>query len=147
MQLHLTTDYAVRCILCLSGKKGSIPAKDICEFAAIGKPYGYRVLHLLKEAGIVEMKMGANGGFTLLKDPKDITRLEIMHATEDTVKINRCLEDDGYCSNSGVEKCCAVHRFYQGMQNYFEERLKNITIKDMADSKDISEIVNRVKKK
>ena len=145
MQLNLTTDYAIRCILYLDGKKGPVPAKEICEFAGVGKPYGYRVLHLLKETGIVGMKMGANGGFTLLVPINQVSLLQIMKATEDTVKINKCLEDD-IAAVKDEERRTKIPEFFIGLQEYIEDILGNIFVSDMAEGRDMKTILKRIKK-
>ena len=145
MQLNLTTDYAIRCILYLDGKKGPVPAKEICEFADVGKPYGYRVLHLLKEAGIVDMKMGANGGFNLLVPIDKVSLLEIMKTTEDTVKINKCLEDEVLMERN-EDRRPRIPEFFKGLQSYMEDILGNIFVSDMAEGQDMKVILKRIKK-
>ena len=145
MQLNLTTDYAIRCILYLADKKGPVPAKEICEYAEVGKPYGYRVLHLLKEVGIVGMKMGANGGFTLLKPIDKVSLLEIMRATEDTVKINKCLEEESHKADT-EERRTRIPEFFMNLQEYLEDILRNIYVSDMADGQDIKVILRRIRK-
>lgn len=86
-----------------------------------------KIARILKNIGMVEAVEGAQGGYYLLKDPREITLLDVVKATESTIKINRCLEKDEFCSNNGIASC-KVHRTYVGLQEELEQRLSMITI-------------------
>ena len=91
------------------------------------------------------MKMGANGGFTLLVPINQVSLLQIMKATEDTVKINKCLEDD-IAAVKDEERRTKIPEFFIGLQEYIEDILGNIFVSDMAEGRDMKTILKRVKK-
>ena len=48
------------------------------------------------------------------------------------MKCNRCLEEDEYCSRFAT-KDCPVRKFYQDFQAELENRLSNVTVKDLLN--------------
>lgn len=81
----------------------------------------------LQEAGILTTQRGTGGGFTLSRRPEDISLHEIINIAEGTTRINRCLEEGGFCSRNGAPNC-PVHKFYAHIQNYLDEAFKQKTI-------------------
>ena len=53
MQLTMTTDYALRCMLYLSGKEGLSSSPEIGEAVGINKIFVQKVLRVLRDAGVV----------------------------------------------------------------------------------------------
>lgn len=70
------------------------------------------------------------GGFLLKKQPEDITMFDVINLFEPTTKINRCLEEDKYCSRFATEDC-PVRKVYCRMQRRFENDLKSTSIKEL----------------
>lgn len=68
------------------------------------------------------------------KNLENIILGELIMVMHNTVKINRCLEEDGYCS-MGVTKTCKVHKYYVKMQTLLEDIIFNISLKDILDEK------------
>ncbi|HEX2985812.1 MAG TPA: Rrf2 family transcriptional regulator [Caproiciproducens sp.] len=58
---------------------------SISEKLGISKIYLEQVFSLLKRAGLVFAAKGAQGGYKLIKNPKDITAYEILHALEQSL--------------------------------------------------------------
>jgi len=105
MQLNVTTDYAIRIVLYLTQKKGVANSNEIAEAMGIPRSYILKIAKTLKDAGILSEKRGVEGGFVLRGDPEQLTLLDIVSALERTVNINRCLEEDEYCSRDAVSFC------------------------------------------
>jgi len=55
---------------------------DISKYLSIPKPTLVKILQSLNMANIIETKEGKSGGIRLMKNPADITVLEILEATE-----------------------------------------------------------------
>lgn len=127
MQLKITTDYAIRMTLYLAMLRGVATAADIGTVMAIPQKYVTTVAKPLCSAGILRTVRGTNGGFALNLPPEEITLKQIVESTEGTTRINRCLEQDGYCSRSGAETC-PVHRFYCQIQNELDRKFGAMTI-------------------
>ena len=85
---------------------------------------------LYKKAGLVKSCSGVDGGFELLKRPEHIMLFDVMEATETTMKINRCLEDDNHC-NRQAAALCRIRCFYVDLQELIDTKLKKTTIRDL----------------
>jgi len=55
---------------------------DISKYLSIPKPTLVKILQSLNIANIIETKEGKQGGIRLMKNPSDITILDILEATE-----------------------------------------------------------------
>jgi Rrf2 family protein len=49
-----------------------------------------KVLQRLGKRGIVRSRRGVNGGFTLVRDPADLTLLDVWEALEGPFELDRC---------------------------------------------------------
>lgn len=132
MQLNITTDYAIRIVLCVAIQQQASAAS---VSLAMGIPVDYtrRVARQLREANILYAERGTRGGYTLARKPEDITLFDIVDYMEDTTRINRCLEPDHYCSRNGVETC-PVRRYYEELQSKIDETLHSITIAQLVEN-------------
>ena len=130
MQMNIETDYAVRCILFLAQNDAYTPSGKIAEAMRIEKEQILRILKKLQAAGLVRSQRGQVGGFSLAKSTDQIMMRDIIEVMEDTIKINRCLENDGFCSRNGIPSC-QVHQYYNGVQSILEQIFDNTSITDI----------------
>ncbi len=117
MQLNVTTDYAIRTVLYLGQCKKIASATEISNEMGIPRGYLEKVLSKLKKAEYISADLGA----------RDVIRL-----MESTTKINRCLEDDAYCSRKAVD-FCAVRRYYAKVQEKLETQFFSISLKEILE--------------
>lgn len=132
MQMNITTDYAIRAILYLAEKDKLSSTAEIAEAVSIPHSYVPAIMKKLKDAEIAKVTRGVKGGWALAKDPNTITLYDIIITMENTIKINRCLEEDGFC-NRTTPSTCAVHGVYNDLQNYLESELKKVKVTDVID--------------
>lgn len=132
MQLKMQTDYAIRILLYLASADGRVNMQELSDNLGIKKTNIPRTLALLRKAGLIASESGINGGFQLVQPPFSITLLDVMKVSEDSVKINRCLGKDEFCSRNGVGHC-PVHGIYAGYQEMAEWYFKNVTIADLLE--------------
>ena len=121
MQLNVTTDYAIRMTLFLAIHGTPMGSEDISKQMGIPKQMIAQIAKPLRDAGIIATKRGVGGGFSLNRKPEDI------NAVEGTTRINRCLEEDCYCSRHATETC-PVRKFYKEMQTFVDEAFSGKTI-------------------
>ena len=133
MQLNLTTDYALRCLFALAKMGDNVSSDDIHKEIGVEREFTQKILRRLRDAELVVSTRGKSGGYSLAKPLSEIALLDVMAVTEDTMRINRCLEPDGFCSMKGVENGCAVHGFYLALQNKLDTVLSQTSIQDVID--------------
>lgn len=132
MQLNIETDYAVRTVLYLTDQEGYEPSAKIARSMVVDPEIMKKILHRLQNAGIITSKSGADGGYALSRPAESISLLSVIETMEGTIKINRCLEKDGYC-NRNMSGSCPVHKFYSSVQSMLEQVFGNTTIRDLHD--------------
>lgn len=133
MQLTLMTDYAIRTVLYLAEKGRTVPAGEISESMSIPKTYLMKALRLLRCAGYIEASTGINGGYRMSRKSEELTLLDIIQVTESTTRLNRCMEQDHFCSRSATRNC-PVHKFYLTIQSNMEEQLSAVTIASLLEN-------------
>lgn len=130
MQLNITTDYAIRIVYYLALKEETIIASELASVLKIPVNYISKITKKLKAAEIVQACEGIKGGYALMKKPEMISLFDIVSSMEVTMKINRCLEPDGFCSRNATDYC-NVHKALLNVQKTYEDALKSVTIADL----------------
>ena len=130
MQLTMTTDYALRCMMYLAGKEEVSSSPEIGEAVGINKMFVQKVLRVLRDAGVVSSTYGGTGGYRLAKKPEEIVLLDIILLFEKTMKINRCLELKGCCERY---ETCPLHAYYTEVQKTLEDYFGRDTLQDVID--------------
>ena len=130
MQLNITTDYAIRIVYYLALKEETITASELASVLKIPVNYISKITKKLKAAEIVQACEGIKGGYALMKKPEMISLFDIVSSMEVTMKINRCLEPDGFCSRNATDYC-NVHQALLNVQKTYEDALKSVTIADL----------------
>lgn len=119
MQLNITTDYAIRIVYYLALKEETITASELASVLKIPVNYISKITKKLKAAEIVQACEGIKGGYALMKKPEMISLFDIVSSMEVTMKINRCLEPDGFCSRNATDYC-NVHKALLNVQKTYD---------------------------
>ena len=130
MQLTMTTDYALRCLLYLAGKEGVSSSPEIGKAVGINNIFVQKVLRVLRDAGFVSSLKGGTGGYWLANKPEEIVLLDIILLFEKTMKINRCLEAEGCCERY---ETCPMHVYYAEVQETLEGYFGQATLQDVIN--------------
>lgn len=89
--LSQTTEYALRAVVFLASRA---PAPQTSEQIAGGTrvptPYLSKVLQNLSRGKIVNSQRGIHGGFSLTRDPGEMTLLEVINAVDPIRRIESC---------------------------------------------------------
>jgi len=83
-----------------------LSAGEIAESRNLPSPTVAKVLSILSQAGLVKGSPGPGGGFTLSRDPREITLSDVVILFERIGDIHRCPFDSGVCSD---ETPCPLH--------------------------------------
>lgn len=108
-----TVEYALRATVFLAQNRDAPqPTDRIAETTKVPAAYLSKVLQSMTRAGIVHSHRGIKGGFTLCKDPEDLSILEVVNAVEPIQRIVTC--PLGLASH-GVRLCPLHHRMDQAL--------------------------------
>ena len=100
MQLKNSTDYAIRIVCYLAAQERMVSTSELSRKLNVSANYVPKIAKKLKNAKIVTACEGTNGGYMLAKQPENISLMEIISCVEETMAINRCLEEDRFCSRN-----------------------------------------------
>ncbi len=131
MVITRATEYAIRALLHLSRHKlGEIVLKkDICRDQEITPAFLTKILQPLIRAGIVGSQRGVGGGFYLLKNPGEITLLDVLEAEEGPLTLNQCLARPGACDR---DIFCSVHGAWREIRGEMSKILQGYTFARLA---------------
>lgn len=129
MLIKRKTDYAIRSILYLSQKKNKIvDVNEIAREKFIPSNFLTKILQRLKKKGIIKSFKGKNGGFYLLKNPREINILEIIEIMQGPISLNLCAVDKRKCKLSNV---CSLHPLWLEMRKNIERELKRVNFYEL----------------
>ncbi|MDW7771516.1 MAG: Rrf2 family transcriptional regulator [Desulfobulbaceae bacterium] len=134
MRLTRAAEYAIRCILYLAneGKGVLVSRKDIAEHAEIPPPFLAKIAQDLAKAGFIEIRQGAKGGFSLARDPGEITLLEVVETMIGEIFLNDCVARPSSCN---VQNACAVHKVWLKARTQLRKTLQEATFARLLEDK------------
>ena len=97
MQLKNSTDYAIRIVCYLAAQERMVSTSELSRKLNVSTNYVPAIAKKLKDAKIVTACEGTNGGYMLAKQLENISLMDIISCVEETMAINRCLEEDRFC--------------------------------------------------
>ena len=130
MQLTSTTDYAIRIVCYLAAQRQMISTSELSQELSVPSSYIPKITKKLKQAGIIKACEGTNGGYMLAKQPENISLMEIISCVEETMAINRCLEEDRFCPRN-LEDTCKIHKILLSLQNTYNNKLESVKVSDV----------------
>ena len=130
MKLTRAGEYAVRCVLYLASQGQSllISRKIVAEYFDIPDKFLAKIAQQLVRAEIIEIKQGARGGYLLVRDPADLTMLEVVEAIIGKIALNDCVANTHACKSSSN---CAVNRVWVKASSRLRETLAEVTFADL----------------
>ena len=102
---------------------------SISEKLGISKIYLEQVFSLLKRAELVLAAKGAQGGYKLTRDPKEISAYEILRALEQSLfeKTEESVSKQANDIEQAMQKCV-----FSVVDSRVEEALEQVTLEDLT---------------
>jgi Rrf2 family protein len=114
--LSNTSKYGIRAVIYLANQPDSdvkIGIKKISDDLDLPTPFLAKILQLLTKQKILSSTKGPNGGFSLLKDSKSITLLDIVTTIDGEDVFTNCILHNRPCSIVHKDRLpCALHEDY-----------------------------------
>ncbi len=119
-------EYGLRAAVWLGRQRGQTrKVREIAEGTKAPPGYLIKVLQSLAKAGILSAQRGTLGGFTLERDPAQLTVLEVINAIDPVERISTCpLESHG-------ADLCPMHRQIDEAMARIEESFASVTVADL----------------
>lgn len=131
VQLKASTDYGLRAVLYLACRGGICSSKAISEEMSIPRDYLIQLAQPLRRANIIEARPGKNGGYSLAKDPSEITLFEVIEALDDEAKTARLRRSE----RTSLPMAEDVRRAYDAATSSHDAYFNGITIAALLEKK------------
>ncbi len=124
-------DYAVRAVLDLARHwgEGRRKSREIATAMDIPERYVGQILAKLVRAGLLLATAGPDGGYSLSRDPAEVTLLEVVEASEGAIALSSCVLSGGPCDWTNV---CPVHETWSQAQRAFMGTLQATNYADLV---------------
>jgi len=138
--LSKKTRYALKALVVLGKNFGEAPIQisRIASEEHIPKKFLEQILLDLRNAGLLFSKKGSGGGYGLVKDPSEISVVQILRITGGPVALLPCVSLNFYqkCEECENETTC-------GVRDVFVE-VRDATVKILSETS-IADVINREK--
>lgn len=125
-----TAEYALRAIVFLADNAGEAHTTE--EIARATKvPVGYlaKIMQGLSRSRLVNSQRGLHGGFTLVKQPADLSVYDVVQAVDPIMRIDSCpLQLEGH-----GDELCPLHRTLDQAMGHVEALFRRTTVDQMIN--------------
>ncbi len=120
MQFTKAEEYGIKGVLFLAEKaKNSVtPLSEISEAKNIPEKFLAKIFQSLSRTGIVRSHRGVRGGFTLSRNPEEISIKEVLEAIQGPYHLMKCINDTDICEESNR---CAIRDMLIKAENKMNE--------------------------
>jgi Rrf2 family iron-sulfur cluster assembly transcriptional regulator len=141
--LSSSCKYGIRAVTYIaknSKKNEKIGIKQISKDLDLPTPFLAKILQLLAKQKILSSSKGPHGGFSLMKDPKEITILDIIITIDGTDVLESCIIHNKACKNVNEENLlCPIHDEYYKIRNNIIKLFTKKTIYSLVRAANSSE--------
>lgn len=129
-----SSQQALRALIHLARQDPATPVRvrDIAAAEGIPQPFLSKLMHNLRNCGLVLSTRGPGGGYTLARAPQDIVLTDVVEA----------FDGDKHLGNScilGLDECgevnpCALHERWKVFREGFQKKISSMTLHDVAQT-------------
>lgn len=123
--------YAIHALINMTENPGTT-AQEIAEDLQAPRAFMSKVLRKLTTAGLIETRMGRGGGVRMLKDPYEITILDVMEVISGPVIMDHCQVKDRCATQQRLGHCKLKGKFLSS----------SILIREILSKTSIAELSN-----
>ncbi|MCE5347938.1 MAG: Rrf2 family transcriptional regulator [Bacteroidales bacterium] len=127
--------YGIRAVIYLASQslpREKIGIKKISNDLNLPTPFLAKILQQLVKKKILSSTKGPHGGFSMLKDTRKITLLDIVNTIDGKEIFTNCLMHNGPCKCVDQnKKPCPIHKDYEEIRANLIELFSNKTIYEL----------------
>ena len=123
-----TAQHALRALIYLARHNGDKPIRvsEIASAEEIPRQFLSKILHSLRNKGMVKAVKGPGGGYMLAKPSTHITIWDVVEAVDGAQNLgNRCILGPRECSDQGS---CALHEQWKYLRDQFTQTIGSMTL-------------------
>jgi Rrf2 family protein len=130
--LSKKTRYAMIALVYLAkeGNRKAIMSTEIAKNEKMPQRFLENILLELKKMGILGSKIGKSGGYYLLKQPHEVSLLEIVRHFEGSIGMLYCVSEKSYqcCEFCKDEEACKIRKVFKEIRESTFKILENNTL-------------------
>lgn len=134
--LSKKTKYGIKALAYLARQTDGKPVQtqNIAESENISLKFLESILLSLRKAGFLGSKKGKGGGYYLLREPKDISMIDVIRILEGPIAMLPCVSLNYYekCSDCPDEGACSVNKIMIQVRDCTLRVLGENTLADIA---------------
>ena len=133
MKISTKGRYALCILLDIAMHQGNgcVAMKDIARRQQISKKYADQLAMQLTQNGVLQGSRGHQGGYRLIREPSELTVLQIVRMMEGSLAPVACMDVvPNQCSRCDY---CLTLPIWQGLDRVVTEYLGSITLQDVID--------------
>ncbi len=135
MKISGGVEWALHCVLVLSGIDRPVPAAKLAELHDVSGSYLAKQMQALSRAGLVRSVQGNSGGYVLTRAPEQITVLDVVQAIDGREPAFECTEirqrGPFAAKPEDCRRACPVARAMLAGEQAWRTALRGITIGDI----------------
>lgn len=139
MKISTKGRYGLKAMIFIAAncEDGCVSLRSISEAEGISENYLEQLIAQLKKDKLVKSVRGAYGGYTLLKEPKDISVGDILRALEGSLSPVDCVNESSdkpcTCGSLSCGDDCITREVWQQIDNGITEIVDNINLQYLLD--------------
>jgi Rrf2 family protein len=137
LRLTKKADYGLMALKYLAENpdRTSVSAKDIAEAYHIPPQLLAKILQRLAKVGILRSHAGMNGGYSLLRNSREISAFEVIYAIDGPLFITSCGPSRNGCD---LTDSCTIKEPLARVNDSISGLLRSISIADLAESTEVT---------
>lgn len=132
MKLSTKTRYGLRALLYMAERYDvdrAVPVGEIAKEQQVSEKYLEQLFIKLRRKNIISSVRGAQGGYVLRRNPREVTVASVVEALEGDITFADCLSSGG-CRNKGS---CATHDLWSRLKDSIDGILEDTTLFDLVN--------------
>jgi len=130
MKVNTKVRYGLRAILRIGEGYGGPPVSiaTISAEQEISSKYLEQVISPLRRRELVVSQKGVKGGYSLAREPGEITLWDVIQALDNHPYLVECVEDPTNCTRSD---CCVAHEVWKLLDSRMQDFWRGFTLADL----------------
>jgi Rrf2 family protein len=113
--------------------QGPLPLSEVARSQGISQAYLEQIAIDLRRAGLLRSKRGAQGGYSLTREPQETTAGDVIRALDGSILPVQCMAEQK-CTPCSYADGCSTRDIWEQVRDRLIETLDSITLADLHKS-------------
>jgi Rrf2 family protein len=113
-------------------KDKTLSVREVAEAQGVPYTFARNIQHDLVRSGFIQSVRGSKGGMRLVRDPHEMTLLELIEAVQSKISVAVCAKEHDWCDR---EHGCPFHPVWEGLNSIIYDYLGSVSVADIIEGK------------